>query len=417
MPLKPAGLTREELAEKDTLDPLGAYRARFALPEGVIYLDGNSLGAMPRATPRRIADVLEQEWAVGLVRSWNTAGWIDLGARVGDKIARLIGAVSDSVVVADSTSINLFKLLAGALSLRPGRQVILSETGNFPSDLYVAQGLRDLLQRGHRLHTVGAGQILDHLDENVAVVMLTQVNYHTGQRLDMAAITRAAHRVGALVIWDLAHSAGAMPIDLTADEVDFAVGCGYKYLNGGPGAPAFLYIAPRLQDAFCTPVAGWLGHAQPFAFEADYRPAKGIRRAIVGTPPILSLAALEVGVDLALEVDLRSVREKSTAQTRVLADLIEQRCQGYGLQRSSPRDPELGGSQVCFTHPHAYAIMQALIAHGVIGDFRAPDVLRFGITPLYLSYGDLWDAVSVLEQILREDIWRAREYQVRQAVT
>lgn len=415
--MPPTDLSRAQLARLDASDPLAPFRDRFTLPEGVIYLDGNSLGALPVATPARVAEVVAREWGAGLIRSWNEAGWIDLATRVGDKIARLIGAAPGSVVVADSTSVNLFKLLGAALSLRPGRRTILSEQGNFPTDLYIAEGLAALLDRGHRLRTVAADEIAGAIDSDVAVVMLTQVNYHTGRLLDMGAITRAAHAQGALVLWDLAHSAGALPVQLQAHDVDLAVGCGYKFLNGGPGAPAFLHVNPRLHGSVRFPITGWFGHASPFAFEPSFRPGAGMAGALVGTPPVISLSALEVGVDLALEADLALVRAKSQAMTSRFAALVQAACGGHGLRLASPAEAEQRGSQVCFAHPDAYAIMQALIARGVIGDFRAPDILRFGITPLYLRYVDLWDAVEVLRDVLDSEIWREDRFQVRQAVT
>eukprot|EP01037_Dinobryon_pediforme_P001449 gene1449-1470_t len=410
-------LTRKDLETLDATDCLAPMRARFSLPDGVIYLDGNSLGAMPIATKSRIDEVISQEWGQGLIRSWNDAGWIDLPGRIGNKIARLIGAAPDTVMVADSTSVNLFKLLSAALRLRPGRKKILSEAGNFPTDLYIAEGLRDLLDQGHRLDLAIHDDLIAAIDEDTAVVMLTHVNYHSGRMLDMAAITQAAHKAGALMLWDLAHSAGAMPVDLSAHDVDFAVGCGYKYLNGGPGAPAFLYVAPRLQDSAEFPITGWLGHASPFAFEPGYRPSAGIQRAVVGTPPVISLAALEVGVDIALEANLEEVRAKSVLQTEIFARLITERCEGMNLFVASPRDRSLRGSQVCLSHPDAYAIMQALIARGIIGDFRAPNILRFGMTPLYLGFAELWDAVTILADIMTTEAWRAPEFATRQKVT
>jgi kynureninase len=409
--------TRQSLQARDAADPLRHFRARFALPAGVVYLDGNSLGALPRATAGRIAEVVTREWGDGLIRSWNDAGWIDLAGRVGDKIARLIGAAPGSVVVADSTSVNLFKLLAAALTLRPDRRVILSEQGNFPTDLYIAEGLAALLERGHSLRTVPSDDIVSAIDETVAVVMLTQVNYHTGRLLDMGAITRAAHAKGALVLWDLAHSAGALEVDLAGHDVDLAVGCGYKFLNGGPGAPAFLHVAPLLHDQVRFPITGWLGHANPFAFEPSFRPAGGIAGAVVGTPPVLSLAALEMGVDLALEADLAAVRAKSLDLAGVFVELVQAMCSDPELRLVTPTEPALRGSQVSFAHPHAHAIMQALIARGVIGDFRAPDVLRFGITPLYLRFVDMWDAAVILRDILDTGLWRDPRFQVRRLVT
>jgi len=406
-------LTQESLAALDHEDVLAGFRARFHLPEGVIYLDGNSLGPMPAALPARLAEVAQQEWGTGLIRSWNDAGWIDLASRIGDGIAGLIGAAPGSVMVADSTSVNLFKLLSAALALRPERRVILSETGNFPTDLYIAQGLTALLDRGHSLRTAAADALLGAIGPDVAVVMLTHVNYHTGALLDMTAITKAAHAAGALVLWDLAHSAGALPVDLAGCDVDFAVGCGYKFLNGGPGAPAFLYVAQRLQESARYPITGWLGHAAPFAFEPGYRPAAGMTRAVVGTQPVLSLSALQVGVEIATQADLALVRAKSLKMGEVFAALVAQ--EGLDVRLVTPMDHR--GSQVSLAHPDAYAVMQALIERQVIGDFRAPDVLRFGMTPLYTRYDDLGRAVAALADILRQQSFREARFQVRRLVT
>jgi kynureninase len=398
------------------MDELAAFRDRFVLPDGVIYLDGNSLGALPKATPARVAQVVEQEWGHSLIRSWTDHGWIDLQFRVGEKIGKLIGAAPGTTVVADSTSVNLFKLLAAALDQRPGRSVILTEEGNFPTDLYMARGLAALLQRGHVLRSVPAAHLPEALDGQVAVLMLTHVNYRSGAMHDMAALTRAAHAAGALVLWDLSHSVGAVPLYLAADDVDFAVGCGYKYLNGGPGAPAFLHVAQRLQADLQLPLTGWLGHAEPFAFESLYRPASSIARAVVGTPPVLSLAALEVGIDVSLEAPMRAVREKSLRLAEIFMTLIEQEC-GDAFKVLTPSDAAARGSQVSFAHPHGYAIMQALIERGVIGDFRAPDVLRFGLAPLYVRYADVWDAVAVLGEVVRSGIWHEERFQQQLKVT
>lgn len=410
-------LTLTQLEDLDATDPLAAIRAQFSLPEGVVYLDGNSLGARPKAVAARVAEVVEQEWGHGLIRSWNDAGWMALPGRVGDKIGRLIGAAPGSTLVADSTSVNLFKILGAALALRPDRRVILSERSNFPTDLYIAEGLARLLAQGHELRLVEGHEVANAIDDSVGVVMLTHVNYHTGAMHDMPAITAAAHAKGALMLWDLAHSAGAVPVDLAGCDADLAVGCGYKFLNGGPGAPAFLYVAPRLQDQAAYPLTGWLGHAAPFAFEVGYRPADGVARATVGTPPVISLAALEVGVDIALSVPMAAVRAKSEQQTSLFAALVQQECDGLGLRLASPAEAARRGSQVCFAHAQAYPIMQALIAEGVIGDFRAPDILRFGITPLYLGYADLWRAVAILKRILTTGAWQAPSFQIRRAVT
>jgi kynureninase len=410
-------ITRTDLEALDRADALAPLRELFALPEGVIYLDGNSLGALPKATPARVAEVVQREWGQGLIRSWNDAGWMATPTRVGDKIARLVGAASGSVMVADSTSVNLFKLLGAALAARPGRRVIVSERRNFPTDLYIAEGLAALLGQGHELRLVEPEGVAAAIGEDTAVVMLTHVNYHTGAMHDMAAITRAAHDKGALMLWDLAHSAGAVPVDLAGCDVDLAVGCGYKFLNGGPGAPAFLYVAPRLQEGMRYPLTGWLGHAAPFAFETGYRPGQGIARTMVGTPPVLSLAALEVGIDIALQAPMDQLRAKSVRQTTIFAELLEQVGAGLGFQLASPRDAARRGSQVCLAHGQAYAIMQALIARGVIGDFRAPDILRFGITPLYTRYVDLFDAAEALRAVMAGGEWQAPEHQTRRAVT
>jgi kynureninase len=410
-------LTRAALRARDASDPLAGHRARFHLPAGVVYLDGNSLGALPRATARRLREVIAVEWGERLIRSWNDSGWIDLPARVGDKIAQLIGAAPGEVIVADSTSINVFKALSAALALNPGRRVILSQRDNFPTDLYMAQGLIQQLGGRHTLQLVEEEDVAWHITRDVAVVLMTHVNYRTGRIHDLAALTAAAHAKGALVLWDLCHTAGALPVDLGSMEADFAVGCGYKYLNGGPGAPAFIYVARRHQPRFSQPLSGWMGHAEPFAFVPEYRPADGVWRYVSGTPAVLSLAALECGVEDMLEAGIEAVRAKSIALTELFIALVEARCRGFGLELASPREAACRGSQVSFRHPEGYAIMQALAAHGVIGDFRTPDVLRFGFTPLYLRYVDVWDAVSRMRAVLRGREWDAPAYKARQKVT
>jgi kynureninase len=407
-------LTRDDVEVLDRADELAAFRDCFVLPDGVIYLDGNSLGALPKATPARVAQVVQQEWGQSLITSWTEHGWIDLQFRVGEKIGKLIGAAPGTTVVADSTSVNLFKLLAAALDQRPGRSVILTEEGNFPTDLYMAQGLTALLKRGHLLRRVPAAQLRNALDNTVAVLTLTHVNYRSGAMHDMAALTSAAHAVGALVLWDLSHSVGAVPLRLATDDVDLAVGCGYKYLNGGPGAPAFLHVAKRLQADLRLPLTGWLGHAEPFAFESSYRPATGIARAVVGTPPILSLAALEVGIDVTLQASMPAIRDKSLRLAEVFIALMEQEPE---FRLLTPRNPESRGSQVSIAHAHGYAIMQALIERGVIGDFRAPDVLRFGLAPLYVRFVDVWDAVRTLRDIMRSEVWHDDRFQQQRKVT
>jgi len=410
-----APLTREAVAALDVQDELAFLRDAFALPPGVVYLDGNSLGALPRAVWARLGDVVEREWGERLVRGWNES-WIDLPARVAARIAGLVGAAPDEVAVADSTSVNLFKLLAGALRLRPDRRVILSEAENFPTDLYVAQGLASLVD-GLELRLVPRADLAAALDERVAVLMLTQVDFRTGEIHDMAAWAEAAHRSGALALFDLSHSAGAMPVDLGGCGADLAVGCGYKYLNGGPGAPAYAFVARRHQAGFATPLAGWMGHAEPFAFDPRYRPAEGVARLACGTPPILSLAALECGVETIERGGVARLRRKSEALTELFIRLVEQECSGHGLALASPRAAERRGSQVSLRHPEGYAIVQALIARGVIGDFRAPDLLRFGFAPAYLRFGDAWDAVAALRAVMAEREWERPQHRARAKVT
>ena len=402
---------------RDARDPLAGLRESFRLPDGVIYLDGNSLGALPAATPARLAALIEEEWGRDLIRSWNQHGWIELPRRIGDKIARLVGAGPGEVVVADSTSVNLFKLLAAALALNPQRRVILSERENFPTDLYMAEGLAGLLGRGHGVKLVAADEIAGALDGDAAVMMLTHVNYRSGAMHDMAALTAAAQRAGALALWDLSHSVGAVPVDLGAAGADFAVGCGYKYLNGGPGAPAFLFVAERHQERFRQPLSGWLGHAEPFAFESGYRPAPGVGRYVAGTPPVLAMAALEAGVDLLLTVDPAALREKSLALTQSFIAAVEALAAGLGLTLVTPRDDARRGSQVSFRHAQAWPVMQALIQRGVIGDFRAPDLLRFGFAPLYTRFRDAWDAAEALTDILKTRAWDRPEFHRRALVT
>jgi kynureninase len=423
-------MRREDFIAADAKDPLAAHRRGFALPDGVIYLDGNSLGATPRATGARLREVIEREWGSGLIRSWNDAGWIDAPRRVGAKIARLIGAEPHEVICADSTSVNLFKVLAAALKLQASRpqvsvrqhRVILSERDNFPTDLYIAQGLAHLLGGGYELRLVEAGELATAIDERVAVVMLTQVNFRTGAMHDMEGVTRRAQAAGALTVWDLSHSAGAVCVELNQAQADFAVGCGYKYLNGGPGAPAFVFTATRhllalANDAFAQPLTGWLGHSAPFEFVTTFSPAATIDRFAVGTPSVLGMAALDVGVDSVLAAGMEALRAKSVALTESFIGCVEQLCVGFELELVTPRTAAQRGSQVCYSHADAFAIVQALIAHGVIGDFRAPDILRFGFAPLYLRHVDVWDAAAALREILETGAWRAPEFQVRSAVT
>ena len=409
-------ITRSVIEAMDAGDPLAGCREWFALPDGVIYLDGNSLGAMPHATPARLASVVEA-WQRDLIGSWNRHDWIGWPKRVGDRIARLIGARAGEVIVADSTSVNLFKLLVAALQCRPGRRVILTEHDNFPTDLHVAQGLVRLLGDAGELRAVDATELTGTLGDDVAVLMLTHVNYRTGAMHDMAGLTAAAHAAGALALWDLSHSAGAMPLALNEAGVDLAVGGGYKFLNGGPGAPAYLFVAERWLGRIQPALAGWMGHARPFDFTAAYEPAAGIERLLVGTPPVLSLAALASGIELFDGVDLRLLRAKSVALGGLFRRLVEQECGGLGLRLVSPADAERCGSQVSYAHPDGYAIVQALIAGGVIPDFRAPDVLRFGFAPLYVRHADVFAAVAALREIMVTRAYDAPRFRVRARVT
>jgi kynureninase len=428
-------MTRDDALALDAADALAPLRELFDLPAGIIYLDGNSLGVLPRATAARVQQVVQQEWGQDLIRSWNSAGWIALPQRIGDKIAMLVGARPGELVVADSTSVNLFKVLSAALAMAradaPQRRLIVSERSNFPTDLYIAQALAQ--QQGFELVLCEAEELPTRLDGDVAVLMLTQVNYRTGRMHDMAAVTKMAHDAGARVIWDLAHSAGAVPVDLHQVQADFAVGCGYKYLNGGPGAPAFVWVNPQHASRFWQPLAGWMGHAAPFAFTPGYRPAAGIARYLCGTPPVLSLAALECGVDTLLAAEhfggMAALRTKSLALTRLFAARVQALCPQFELL--SPSEDAERGSQVCLVPRSAaadiaYPVVQALIARGVIGDFRAGDpthapaardVLRFGFTPLYLRFADAFDAAEHLAQVMASGEWQRPEFMQRSAVT
>jgi kynureninase len=400
-------MNRNDCLARDADDALAPLHSQFDLPDGVIYLDGNSLGARPKAALARAQQVIADEWGSDLIRSWNKAGWFDLPSRLGNKLAPLIGAAADEVVVTDSTSINLFKVLAAALRIQAGtpataaRRVIVTERSNFPTDIYMAQGLTAWLDRGYSVRLVDSpAELHGAIDDDTAVAMLTHVNYRTGYLHDMAEITRHAHARGALMIWDLAHSAGAVPVDLNRDDVDFAVGCTYKYLNGGPGAPAFAWVARRHQQQFSHPLSGWWGHATPFAMAPDFKPTGGIRRALCGTQPIVSLAMVECGLDIFGQTDMAAVRAKSLALTDLFIQLVEQRCSRHPLELVTPRAHAQRGSQVSFAHPHGYPVMQALIERGVIGDYREPHIMRFGFTPLYTRFVDVWDAVDVLADIL-----------------
>jgi kynureninase len=402
----------------DAADGLRAMRERFILPEGLVYLDGNSLGVASKAAFTQLQAAATEEWGQDLIRSWNTAGWFDLPLTLGDRVGRLVGAAAGQTVVCDTTSINIYKTLHAAMALRPDRKVIVAEAGSFPTDIYMAEGVVSTRPGASlRLEGVDAPEVEDLIDGDVAVVLVNHVNYKSGELRDMAALTKKAHEHGALVIWDLCHTAGALPVDLDEAKADFAVGCTYKYLNGGPGAPAFVYAAARHHGAISQPLSGWWGHARPFAFERHYAAGEGIRRFLCGTQPILSLRALKGALDIWDEVDMAALREKSLGLTDLFIALVEERCAAYGLELESPREREKRGSQVSFRHPHAYEIMQALIARDVIGDFRAPSTMRFGFTPLYLRYADVWRAVEILEEILRTGAWQDARFAVRSAVT
>ena len=414
--------TRADAIALDRDDPLAHLRDRFALTEDVIYLDGNSLGVPPAAAAARAQAVITQEWTEGLIRSWNAAGWFALPRRLGDKLAPLVGAASDELVVTDTISVNLFKLLSAALKMAhdrdPSRRVIVSERANFPTDLYIAQGLIEQLDRGYSLRLVDdPADLPDAIGDDTAVVMITHVNYRTGYMHDMASLTQVIQRAGALALWDLAHSAGAVPVDLNGVHADFAVGCTYKYLNGGPGSPAFAWVARRHQAALAQPLSGWWGHAAPFEMNPLYTPRQGIGRFLCGTQPIVSMSLVEAGLDVFLATDMQTIRRKSLALTDAFIDLVQTRCAGQPLTLVTPRAHTQRGSHVSIEHPHGYEVMQALIARGVIGDYREPRVLRFGFTPLYTRFVDVWDAVETLRDVLETEAWRAPEHAARHSVT
>lgn len=414
-------LDRDACAALDAADPLAPFRERFALPEGVVYLDGNSLGALPRDTAAHVQRVISEEWGSGLIRSWNDAGWFDKPRTVGDMIAPLIGAAPGEVVIGDTTSASLFQTTVAAARMRPDRHAIVSERGNFPTDLYVLESVQALLGGDtpleRRLIADDGPTLDDVLDDDVAVVVLTHVDYRTGRMYDMADVTRRVHDAGAVMVWDLCHSAGAVPVNLNEADADFAVGCTYKYLNGGPGAPSFLWAARRHHAAARPALTGWNGHARPFDFAVDYAPAPGITRFRVGTPQVLAISALEASLRLWAEVDMARVREKSLRLTALFMALVDERLARWGLEVVTPREPSRRGSQVSVRFADGYAVMQALIERGVIGDFRAPDLMRFGFAPLYVSHVDVWNAVAALEDILESEVWREPRFARRAAVT
>jgi kynureninase len=409
--------TRTDLEALDRRDPLAGFRDEFFLPAGTIYLNGNSLGAMPLAAAERGRRVVEQEWAEGLIGSMNTAGWYELPQTLGRKVAPLVGAGPHEVVMTDATGINLYKVMAAALGMQAERRVIVMEGSNFPTNNYMVQGLIGHLDRGHSIRFAEAGELMDAIDTDVAAICITHVHYRSGLIHDMAALTAKAHAVGAAAVWDVCHSAGVMPVDLNGCNVDFAVGCSYKYLNGGPGAPSLLFAAERHHGRFLQPLTGWYGHADPFAFERDYRPAPGVRQMLTGTQPTASLSMAEPGIDIALRADIDAVREKSMRLTSLFVELVEARCAGFGCELASPRDAGRRGSQVSFLHENGYSIVRALHAAHVICDYREPGIMRFGFAPLYTRYADVWDAVEALRAILAGKTWQDPEFRVRKAVT
>ena len=425
----PTQTDRASLQAADATDPLASFKDRFSLPEGLIYLDGNSLGPMPLGAAERAAEVINNEWAHGLIRSWNTAGWFEMPSRLGDKLARIIGGNDGETVVTDTTSLNLFKALASAVRIQqqdaPTRRVILTERDNFPTDIYIAEGISDFLNsvnadtnEHYEVRLIDENLTLEQaLDDSVAVLALSHVNYRTGAMWDMDAVTAAAHAAGALVIWDLAHAAGAVPVDLNGADADYAVGCTYKYLNGGPGSPAFIWVNERHQGRFWQPLTGWWSHAAPFEMADSYTAANDVRRFLCGTQPITSMAMVECGLDVALEADIELVRAKSLALADLFIALVRERCGEFGLELVTPEIHAERGSHVSFRHPEGYAIIQALTDRGVIGDYREPEVLRFGLTPLYLSYTDIWDAVEILRDVLETRSWDVPAYRTRHAVT
>ena len=408
-------LTREDFQALDNNDSLAPLRDEFCLAEGLIYLDGNSLGVLPKATAARVHEVITQEWGVDLIRSWNVNHWMKKPVELGDKIGQLVGAQAGQMIACDTTSVNIFKLAAAAVKLRPGRRKLITETGNFATDLYLLQGLERLLGGSVEVVALPREQVLDAVDDDTALVLLTHVHFKTGAMWDMSHVTKDVQNHGALMMWDLCHSVGAMPIHLDKVNADLAVGCTYKYLNGGPGSPAFVYVASRHLNDFEQPLTGWLGHAKPFEFEDTYQGAQGIQQAMCGTPPVLANAALDVALDVMLKADLNQVRAKSSHMGELFIQLVQQRCPWFSI--ASPLDSTQRGSQVSLIHEQGYAIVQALIERNIVGDFRAPDNLRFGFTPLYLRYVDLWDTVDALVDIMSKDLWNQPHLLTQHAVT
>lgn len=411
-------MNRQQAQTLDRTDPVAEKRSEFMLPDQVIYLDGNSLGAMPVVANERALQLMQQQWSQDLIRSWNDHNWIDLPVVTGEKIATLLGASKGQVVCCDSTSVNLFKLLCSALGMQKGRSIVLSQVDNFPTDLYMVQGLSRLSgDKVCQLEVVEEAEIASRLDEKVAVLLLTHVNYRSGRLHDMRRLTELAHQKGALVIWDLAHSTGVLPLELDQYRVDFAVGCGYKYLNGGPGAPGFLYVAKRHHGSVSQPLSGWMGHVEPFAFGEDYQAAPGVNQYLCGTPPVLSMSVMDAALSVFDGVDMADLRNKSVALTNLFAQLVANNAQLDDFVLISPEDAQQRGSQLAYSHPNAYSICQALIERGVIADFRAPDVLRFGLAPLYIRYQDVWDAVNILTEVMANKDYQRDIYQRFRKVT
>jgi kynureninase len=409
--------TRSEFEALDQSDPLAAFRDEFFLPPDVIYLNGNSLGAMPLAAAERAKRVIEHEWAEGLIGSMNTAGWYELPSTLGRKIAPLVGAKPNEVVLTDAVGINLYKVVAAALKMQPDRRVVVMEGSNFPTNNYMVQGLLEELDKDYTIRFAEADEIMDAIDEDVAAICITHVHYKTGHIHDMAAITEKAHAVGAAAVWDLCHSIGAMPVDLNGCNVDFAVGCTYKYVNCGPGAPSLLFVAERHHGKYTQPLTGWYGHADPFGFERDYRPVEDVRQMLTGTQPTASLSIAEMGIDILLRADMQQIRDKSMRMTDLFIELVEERCGDYGFDLISPRDAKRRGSHVSFHNDDGYSIIRAMHDKNVVCDFRAPGKMRFGFAPLYICYVDVWDAVDRLHDILTNQIWKQPKYQVRATVT
>ena len=410
-------ITKADFQDLDKQDSLASFRHEFELEEGLIYLNGNSLGVLPKVAKERMADVISQEWGQGLIRSWNTHNWITLPQRIGAKLAGIIGAQENEVIVSDSTSVNLFKLAAAAMKLRPGRHKIITEPGNFPTDLYILNGVKNFIGTDIEIITVPSNEVIQHIDQDTALVCLTHVHYKTGTMLDMKGITQAAHEQGALMMWDLSHSTGAVPLNLNDAKADLAVGCGYKYLNGGPGAPAFLYVAQKHLKTLEHPLTGWFGHANAFAMSDEFEAAAGIEKTLCGTTPVLGASALEVGVDIMAKVDPQQLRDKSLALSEYFIRLMAPLCETYGFELVTPKDQSIRGSQVSYTHPEGYAIMQALIAQNIIGDFRAPNILRFGFAPLYVRFIDLWNTVEALTGIMQNQSWDQAQFRAKNKVT